>query len=112
MRANVLLKAVVVGFLALAFVVPLVMIWGVVRDRSRHRDTVTAEVARSTAQSQTLVGPLVVVRYRERIPAVGKADADQVRDGAEIILPESLSIHSKVHVETRQRGIHRVPVFR
>ena len=57
MRANVLLKAVVVGFLALVFVVPLVMIWGVVKDRSRYRDTVTAEVARSTAQSQTLVGP-------------------------------------------------------
>ena len=112
MRANVLLKAMVVGFLALAFVVPLVMIWGVVKDRSRYRDTVTAEVARSTARSQTLVGPLVVVRYRERIPATGKGDGDQVRDGAEIILPDSLSILSKARVETRQRGIHRVPVFR
>lgn len=112
MRANVLLKAMVVGFLALVFVAPLVMIWGVVKDRSRYRDTVTAEVARSTAQSQTLVGPLVVVRYRERIPATGKGDAEEVRDGTEIILPESLSIRSKSHVETRQRGIHRVPVFR
>jgi inner membrane protein len=54
----------------------------------------------------------VVVRYRERIPAAGKGDAEQVRDGAEIILPDSLSIRSKAHVETRQRGIHRVPVFR
>src|SRR5882762_8585803 len=112
MRANVLLKAVIVGAVAVAFVVPLTMIWGVVKDRSRYRDTVTAEVARSTAQSQTLVGPLVVVRYRERIPGAGKGDVEQVREGAEIILPESLSIRSKVHVETRQRGIHRVPVFR
>jgi inner membrane protein len=112
MRANVLLKAMVVGVLALAFVVPLVMIWGVVKDRSRYRDTVTAEVARSTAQSQTLVGPLVVVRYRERIPAAGKSDVEQVRDGVDLILPDSLSIRSKAHVETRQRGIHRVPVFR
>ncbi len=112
MRANVLLKAVVVGFLALVFVVPLVMIWGVVKDRSRYRDAVTAEVARSTAQSQTLVGPLVVVRYRERIPGLVKGDTEQVQDGAEIILPDSLSIRSKARVETRQRGIHRVPVFR
>ena len=112
MRANVLLKAMVVGVLALAFVVPLVMIWGVVKDRSGYRDTVTAEVARSTAQSQTLVGPLVVVRYRERIPGAGKGDAEEVRDGVEIILPDSLWIRSKAHVETRQRGIHRVPVFR
>ena len=112
MRANVLLKALIVGAVAMAFVVPLTMIWGVVKDRSRYRDTVTAEVARSTAQSQTLVGPLVVVHYRERVPASVKGEVEQVREGTEILLPDSLSVRSKVHVETRQRGIHRVPVFR
>jgi inner membrane protein len=112
MRANVLLKAVIVGGVAVAFVVPLAMIWGVVKDRSRYRDKVTAEVARSTAQSQTLVGPLVVVRYRERMPAAVKGEVEQVREGVEVLLPDSLSIRSKVRVETRQRGIYRVPVFR
>ena len=112
MRANVLLKALIVGGAAVAFIVPLTMIWGVVKDRSRYRDKVTAEVATSTAQSQTLVGPLVVVRYRERLPASGKGEAGQVREGVEVVLPDSLSIHSKVRVETRQRGIYRVPVFR
>jgi inner membrane protein len=112
MRANVLLKAFIVGGVAIAFVVPLTMIWGVVKDRSRYRDTVTAEVARSTAQSQTLVGPLVVVHYRERVPSAAKAGVEQIREGTEVLLPDSLSIHSKVHVETRQRGIYRVPVFR
>src|SRR6185503_4269336 len=38
--------------------------------------------------------------------------ASQMREGVEILLPDSLSIRSKVRVETRQRGIHRVPVFR
>jgi inner membrane protein len=112
MRANVLLKALIVGGVAVAFVVPLTMIWGVVKDRSRYRDTATAEVAKSTAQSQTLVGPLVVVRYRERVPAAVKGEVGQVREGVEVLLPDSLSIRSKVRVETRQRGIHRVPVFR
>ena len=112
MRSNVLLKAFIVGGVAVAFIVPLTMIWSVVRDRSRYRDTVTAEVAKSTAQSQTLVGPLVVVRYRERVPAALKGGAEQIREGAEILLPDSLSIRSKVHVDMRQRGIYRVPVFR
>lgn len=112
MRTNVLLKAVIVGGMAAAFIVPLTMIWGVVKDRSRYRDTVTAEIAKSTAQNQTLVGPIVVVRYRERVPATAKGEADQVRDGVEMLLPDSLSIHSKTRVETRQRGIYRVPVFR
>jgi inner membrane protein len=112
MRSNVLLKAFVVAVVAVAFIVPLIMIWNVVRDRSRYRDTVTAEVARSTAQSQALVGPLVLVRYRERIPAALKGGAEQIRDGVEVLLPDSLSIRSKVLVETRKRGIYRVPVFR
>jgi len=112
MRVNVLLKAVIVGIVAGAFIVPLAMIWGVVRDRSRYRETVTAEVAKSTAQSQTLVGPLVVVRYRERVPAAVKGEAEQVRERVEVLLPDSLSIRSKVRVEMRHRGIHRVPVFR
>jgi inner membrane protein len=112
MRMNVLLKALIVGIVAVAFIVPLAMIWGVVKDRSRYRETVTAEVAKSTAESQTLVGPLVVVRYRERVPATLKGEVEQVREGVDVLLPDSLSIRSKVRVETRQRGIHRVPVFR
>ena len=112
MRVNVLLKAVIVGFVAGTFIVPLAMIWRVVKDRSLYRETVTAEVAKSTAQSQTLVGPLIVVRYRERVPAAMNGQAEQVREGIEVLLPDSLSVRSKVRVETRQRGIHRVPVFR
>jgi len=112
MRVNVLLKALIVGIVAVAFIVPLAMIWGVVRDRSRYRETVTAEVAKSTAQRQTLVGPLVVVPYRERVPAAVKGGVEQVREGVEVLLPDSLSIRSKVRVEMRHRGIHRVPVFR
>jgi len=112
MRMNVLLKAFIVGAVAVAFMVPLAMIWRVVKDRSRYRDTVAAEVARSTAQSQTLIGPLVVVRYREILPAAVAGGVDQVREGVDVLLPDSLRIHAQARVETRQRGIYRVPVFR
>ncbi|HKQ18408.1 MAG TPA: cell envelope integrity protein CreD [Candidatus Eisenbacteria bacterium] len=112
MRANVAVKAFIVGVVAAAFIVPLGMIWRVVKDRSRYRDTVVAEVARSTAQSQTLVGPLVVVRYREYIPAAVKGEAEQIREGVDVLLPDSLQIRSNARVDMRQRGIYRVPVFR
>ena len=112
MRMNVLLKAFIVGAVAVAFMVPLAMIWRIVKDRSRYRDTVTAEVARSTAQSQTLVGPLLVVRYREVLPAAVAGGVEQVREGVDVLLPDSLRVQSQARVETRQRGIYRVPVFR
>lgn len=112
MRLNVLFKALIVGGISVAFIVPLTMIWGVVKERSRYRDTVMAEVAKSTAQSQTLAGPFVVVHYRERVPATTKGEADQVRECTQLLLPDSLSIESRTSVEKRQRGIYRVPVFR
>ncbi len=112
MRTDVAVKAFIVTGVAVAFMVPLAMIWGIVKERSHYRDTVTAEVAKSTARTQTLVGPLVVVRFRERLPAALKGEADQVREGVEVLLPDSLRLRSKASVETRQRGIYRVPVFR
>lgn len=112
MRSNVLVKALIVGGLAVAFIFPLVMILGVVGERSRYRQSVTAEVAASTAQSQTLVGPLIVVRFRERVPSEVKGGADRVGENYTVLLPDSLSIRSDTRVETRQRGIYRVPVFR
>ena len=111
MRMNVAVKAIIVGVVAGAFIVPLTMIWKVVKDRSRYRDTVVAEVSRSTAQSQTLVGPLVVVRYRELLPAARSGEAEQVREGVDVILPDVLSITSRARVEMRRRGIYQVPVF-
>ena len=112
MRANVLLKAFIVGGVAVAFLVPLVLILGIVEQRSRYRQSVTAEVAKSTAQSQTLVGPILIVRYRERVRAEIQGAADQLQDGYTMLLPDTLAIRSNAHIETRQRGIYRVPVFR
>jgi inner membrane protein len=112
MKMNVAIKAFVVGVVAVAFIVPLTLIWGIVKERSRYRESVTAEVARSTAQDQTLVGPLVVVHYRERIPRTANGHEMQIREGTDVLLPDSLRIRSNAGVETRRRGIYRVPVFR
>jgi inner membrane protein len=107
MRTNVLLKALIVFGVAVSFFVPLAMILDVVQSRSRYRDEARAEIARNTANPQYVVGPVILVSYK----AAGPGDGS-VREGHAVLLPDSLAIHSQAHVETRARGIYRVPVFR
>ena len=114
MRTNLLLKLIVLGGLLFAFGISLVAIYGVIVDRKGYRDQVVNEVARSTAGRQTVIGPMLVVRFQERVEI---EDAKGVRStrlekGTTVLLPESLHIASRVTVEERARGIHSAQVFR
>lgn len=111
MKQNVQFKALVVAGLGLAFLVPLALIVGVVAERAGTQAGVVREVAGSTARAQDLVGPLLVVRYREVVTAPG-AKAPTVLDRVEILTPDTLDIDTRVNVEERRRGIYRVPVYR
>src|SRR5262245_23739764 len=68
-------KAVVIFGLTLALMIPLAMIQGTVSERRGLRDGVIADIARSATGQQKLLGPVLVVPYRERIEHV-KKDAD------------------------------------
>ena len=115
MRQNLILKALVLFGLGLVFAIALLTIEGVMSGRQRYRDEATAEVARSTAGSQTLIGPVLVVAFRERMAAATATNPPsppQLADGQVVLLPDSLHIQSSVRVEERYRGIYRVQVYR
>jgi len=109
MKQNVLMKAIVIGGLGLVFLVPLMMITVIVSERAGYQRKVATEVAQSTARAQELVGPLVVVRFRE---VLAHGDGSTVVDRVEVLTPDTLAITTRTNVETRRRGIYRVPVFR
>lgn len=115
MRQNLMLKVLILSGLALGFAIALFTIEGVMSGRQEYRDKATAEVARSTAGSQTLIGPVLVVGFRERLTAAGAGDParpPQLARAEVVLLPDSLLIHSSVRVEERYRGIYRVQVYR
>jgi inner membrane protein len=115
MRQGLILKVVILGGLAIVFAIALLTIEGVMSGRQRYRDQATAEVARSTAGSQTLTGPVLVVPFRERVtPAAAEnvPATPQLANGEVVLLPDSLQIRSVVKVEERYRGIYRVQVYR
>lgn len=115
MRQNLMVKALILSGLAILFAIGLLTIESIMTGRQRYRDAATAEVARSTAGSQTLTGPVLVVKYRERVTTAGSASvppSTQIYNDEAVFLPDSLVIRSAVRVEERRRGIYPVQVYR
>lgn len=108
-------KVIVLGVLLVLFSIALLFILGIVSERKGYREKVVSDIARSTAGSQTLLGPLLAVPYRERIETTssdGKTRTWQEVEGETVLRPESLVCRAAIQVEERSRGIYHAPVYR
>ena len=114
MRNEAVIKLFVLLVLVGLSMVPLGLVWSVVAERARYRDRVVSDVAQASAGAQLLFGPMLVIETPARRigDASGAVHDSIVRGHQQVLLPDSLSIRSVVRVETRQRGIYRVPVYR
>ena len=111
-------KAAVIGGLTLALMIPLMMIQGTVSERRGLRDGAIADIARSSTGPQNVLGPILVVPYRERIErtkkdtATGKSTVEiQFIDRVVTLLPERLEVTGVVNTEERYRGIHKALLY-
>ncbi|WP_066273704.1 cell envelope integrity protein CreD [Hydrogenophaga palleronii] len=111
-------KVLVIGLLMLLLSIPLLMVRGVIQERSQNRAAATEDVARAHAGAQTLTGPVLYVPYTEtftRTVAVG--DTGQTREErvtqshAAIRFPTVMETRSRLNTETRWRGVFPVTVY-
>jgi inner membrane protein len=116
-RRSLGVRMVVVGFLALALLVPLSMVRDTIHDRQRHRAAAVAGVAASHAGAQQVTGPVLVVPWEETTP-VAHVDADggrrveqRRRNGTWLYFPESSDLVAALRPDTRRRGLHEVRVY-
>ena len=110
-----LLTILVLGaLLALA----LQLIHGVVVERQSRQQEVEAGIATGIGGRQTIVGPLLIVHWREPSPSVVTTQA-----GAPIVageprlrfihlLPDTLEATGELAIQPRYRGIYRAQTFR
>lgn len=119
MKYPLIKKVLMIGLLAGLLMIPLMMIKDVVHERSAYRDQARYSIAQSWTAEQQLLGPLLVVPYKERYTEqvwdekLKRYDIKQrVRDGRLLIAPEGLTVEGKVAAESRQRGIYAVPIYR
>ncbi|MDR2637448.1 MAG: cell envelope integrity protein CreD [Zoogloeaceae bacterium] len=118
MNKELLRKLVGIAALMIGLLLPLAMIEGKIEERSDYQNTVIADIANSAAGKQTLIGPVLAVRYQVEIPA------ETVREEGKIVnLPrrvvdriarfpaENLAITGGATVETRHRGIYQARLY-
>lgn len=104
-------RVLLVAALALLLQVPSCMIGQLTHERQRSRDDARAEVSRTWGVGQQVAGPFLAVPFR--VQAVDKkGEKSVVESGTVVLLPERLELQAQAQVETLQRGLFRVPVYR
>ncbi|CAB3755430.1 membrane protein [Burkholderia sp. MSh2] len=118
MNRVLLFKSMITAFLALAILIPLQMVQGIVRERADYRQNALQSIWASYAGPQAVTGPVLVVRYtevtrvRDDSPAGGKTKTS-LRSEAKrlLVFPKTLNVDGTLSVNVRYRGIHKALVY-
>ena len=119
MRIPLSFKPLAVLALGLLLLIPLSMTRELVANRNHLQMATEAQVARLTADSQTLVGPLLVIPHTVEVKREGKNAKTGARQevweevkGERLLVPNDLQLDGAVQVEARHRGLYRTQVYR
>jgi len=111
-RNSQMLRLCLVVGLALVLLIPIAMIWGLVSERQSRNNEATTEVSSKWGNTQLIAGPALILpytaRWTETTPA-GEVSRTGVRNA--VFLPRQLTTRGRIDVESRSRGIFKVPVY-
>lgn len=108
--SSVTLKAVTIGAVALALLVPLTMLEGLVDERSALREQAYARIAEGWGGSVELGGPMLIVPAERKM--IGEEETKIYRTEV-CLLPATLDFDVALNLEDEPRyiGIYAVPVY-
>jgi inner membrane protein len=110
MRQSISVKIAIVSLLVGVLLVPLIMVWAVVAERSGRREEAAREVGATWGGAQQVGAVVLTVPYQARVKD-GVGNFQTVERRARF-LPEKLDIDTQLKPETRYRGIFPVTVYR
>jgi len=115
---KLIFKILAIVGLSFLLLVPLILIEGQIAERSMRQDEVERSIANGAAGPQTLVGPVIQLRYRKRVTETRRDEGSKrpvtttrIVRYSQVFSPETLSIAGEASVETRQRGIYQARLF-
>ncbi len=118
MQLALLKRVFIIALLMALLWIPLLFIHGVVSDRQQLQYAVERTIAASSAESQRIVGPILVLPYVEREEITTKDEkgkkTTQVVEHSRLqyFVPETLSYDGTVDVESRYKGIYKAMLYR
>jgi inner membrane protein len=118
MNLRLVFKIGAIFFVGTLLLLPVAQIRELVRERQQTRDAVVAEIAHSTADAQTITGPLLVVPYTRKVRSWSDEREGEPRHlveaevtGQLTFLPTHFELSGTLSVAERQRGIYRARMF-
>lgn len=86
------------------------MIYGLIHERMSLRNKVVHEIAKSSAYSQTLTGPLLIVPYK-RVVYINSEKQYQEKKGTLYFFPQTFNLNGDLNVQKRKRGIYEARLY-
>jgi inner membrane protein len=118
MQRKLLHKLLAIGILSILLLIPLSMIEAQIAARSARQSDVIRNIAESAAGPQTIVGPVVAVRYRERVERRARDEASghevvkhEVVERTRVFPAQRLDIGGELRVESLNRGLYRARIY-
>lgn len=117
MKRPLLFKFLAIGLLMLLLLIPIGMIGNSIDERRAYSEQVVRDIASSSAHSQTLTGPVLVVPY-SKIERTWTVDAEKGRvveertvTGKLHFLPDLFRVNGDVTTELRKLGIYSARLY-
>ncbi len=111
-------KVLFISVLSVVLMIPLILIDGLIAERSQYRYQVENEIADTWSGAQAVIGPVLAVPYQVRRSEQvwdeqQKEYRTQIIDSwyTQYVMPEQLDVDTKTQTEERSRGIYSVPVY-
>jgi inner membrane protein len=109
-KNKTIIKGFLIGFLILIMLIPAALIQELVHEREQRQKEVIREISSKWATSQTIVGPVMMVPYKEY---------QRDKDGKVLeykrtvyLLPEQLKVEGSLAPEVRHRSLYDVTLYK
>ena len=119
MQRSLLFKILAIMGVSLLIGVALALIQATVNERMDFRKQAVASIAHDSVGEQTVVGPVLVIRYSEDYEEQAPSANDKSKvetfkrseEHSHVVFPNQLNIAGRIDTDRRYRGIHQVLVF-
>jgi inner membrane protein len=109
-KNSVILKLILVGFVALILLIPTASISNLISERQDRRDEAIKEVTSKWGDKQTIAGPILTVPYKVIEKDADKKISETVKYAH--FLPEDLNVSGNLAPNILNRGIYKVIAYK
>jgi len=111
-RNSQMLRLCLIVGIVLVLLIPVAMIWELVYERQNRNQEATVEVSSKWGNTQSVIGPALILPYTARWTEMTPAgEISRTGQRNAVFLPTQLRLTGRVDVESRSRGIFKVPVY-